>query len=382
MIFTGPIDEFFDYRFGKLPYRSLEFKFETQERAGRAAGAGDQLSERERLHARHRVQVPDRSGAREDDARLRVSAGRGRSVLSRCRGRRTPRCTSSIRSSPTQTPGVHFVGRLGTYKYYNMDQVVAQALTLYCKIGGCRAPARDCGDRRVSGVPSACRSNCGAASSARSTASAIAGSIKWAWSGHDARDGDLDRFAALGMRTLRYPVLWERLAPHHPDEIDWRLSDARLRPSPRPRHSADRRAAASRQRPTLHVAARPTFPEKLARFAGAVARRYPWVTDFTPVNEPLTTARFSGLYGHWYPHGRNDRDFVRALLNQLRGIVLAMRAIRAVTPHARLIQTEDCGRTFGTAATSAQVMHETHRRWLTWDLLTGRLHDDHPLFGS
>jgi UDP-galactopyranose mutase len=36
------------------------------------------------------------------------------------------------------TPGVHFVGRLGTYKYYNMDQVVAQALTLFSKISGVR----------------------------------------------------------------------------------------------------------------------------------------------------------------------------------------------------------------------------------------------------
>ncbi|MBA2504138.1 MAG: UDP-galactopyranose mutase, partial [Pyrinomonadaceae bacterium] len=35
-----------------------------------------------------------------------------------------------------KTPGVHFVGRLATYKYYNMDQVVAQALTVYAKIAG------------------------------------------------------------------------------------------------------------------------------------------------------------------------------------------------------------------------------------------------------
>ena len=41
------------------------------------------------------------------------------------------------------TPGVHFVGRLGTYKYYNMDQVVAQALTLYTKIIGRRASGRE-----------------------------------------------------------------------------------------------------------------------------------------------------------------------------------------------------------------------------------------------
>src|SRR2546422_9980466 len=42
----------------------------------------------------------------------------------------------------SRTPGVHFVGRLGTYKYYNMDQVVAQALTTFAKIAGVRRP--DC----------------------------------------------------------------------------------------------------------------------------------------------------------------------------------------------------------------------------------------------
>ena len=55
----------------------------------------------------------------------------------------------------------------------------------------------------------------------------------------------------------------------------------------------------------------PAFAEGLAAFARAVAERYPWVEDFTPVNEPLTTARFSGLYGHWYPHGRDDLTFAR-----------------------------------------------------------------------
>src|SRR5215218_9741125 len=79
----------------------------------------------------------------------------------------------------------------------------------------------------------------------------------------------------------------------------------------------------------------PAFPEKLASYARAVAERYPWVEDYTPVNEPLTTARFSGLYGHWYPHGRDGRTFARALLNQLRGVVLAMRAVREVSPAAR-----------------------------------------------
>ena len=50
----------------------------------------------------------------------------------------------------------------------------------------------------------------------------------------------------------------------------------------------------------------------------------------SPVNEPLTTARFCALYGHWYPHARSDATFVRAIIHQCRATVLAMRAIREV----------------------------------------------------
>src|SRR5207302_7291138 len=47
-------------------------------------------------------------------------------------------------------------------------------------------------------------------------------------SGHAARPDDLDRFAALGVRTLRYPVLWERVAPDGPASADWAWPDERL----------------------------------------------------------------------------------------------------------------------------------------------------------
>jgi dTDP-4-dehydrorhamnose reductase len=200
------------------------------------------------------------------------------------------------------------------------------------------------------------------------------------WSGHEWRDDDLERFATLGISAIRYPVLWERLAPASLDEIDWRWTDRRLA-----------RLKDLGIRPIvglLHHGSGPTytslldsaFPDKLARFADAVARRYPWITAFTPINEPLTTARFSALYGHWYPHERSDAAFIRALTNQLRGVVLAMQAIRRVVPDARLVQTEDSGKVFGTAATASQVAHENHRRWLTWDLLTGAVGRVHPLF--
>ena len=197
-------------------------------------------------------------------------------------------------------------------------------------------------------------------------------------SGHDHRLDDLQRFADLGLTAIRYPVLWERVAPWSLDCPDWSWSDQRLQ-----------RLSALGIRPIvglLHHGSGPAytslldpdFPELLARYARMVAERYPWVTDYTPVNEPLTTARFSGLYGLWYPHRRSNRDYVRALLNQIRGTALAMRAIREINPAARLIQTEDGGRSYGTWITRRQVRHENHRRWLTFDLLTGRVNERHP----
>lgn len=199
------------------------------------------------------------------------------------------------------------------------------------------------------------------------------------WSGHDGRIEDLARFATLGVRALRYPVLWERVAPGKLEDADWRWTDRRLeclrelgiRPIIGLLHHGSGPAHTS--------LLDPAFPDKFAQFAAAAARRYPWIVDVTPVNEPLTTARFSGLYGHWYPHGHSDRDFVRALINQLRGVVLAMRAFRQINPEARLLQTEDCGATFGTGPTADQVVHERQRRWLTWDFLAGRVDDRHPL---
>ena len=200
-------------------------------------------------------------------------------------------------------------------------------------------------------------------------------------SGHASRPGDLDLFADLGIRTVRYPVLWERTAPDGVERADWSWADERLgrlrelgitpivglvHHGSGPRHTS---------------LVDPGFPDGLARFARAVAERYPWVEAFTPVNEPLTTARFSGLYGHWYPHGRDDATFVRALLTQCRAVVLAMRAIRQVNPAARLVQTDDLGKTFSTPALAYQADFDNDRRWASFDLLCGRLDPDHPLWG-
>ena len=124
----------------------------------------------------------------------------------------------------------------------------------------------------------------------------------------------------------------------------------------------------------------PAFPQLLAGYARAVAERYPYVAAYTPVNEPVTTARFSGLYGLWYPHRRDDRSFVRALMHQVRGTVLAMRAIREINPAAQLVQTDDLGYVHSSARLRYQASFENARRWLSCDLLTGRVDPRHRLW--
>jgi dTDP-4-dehydrorhamnose reductase len=199
-------------------------------------------------------------------------------------------------------------------------------------------------------------------------------------SGHDIRIKDLDRIAELGIRTMRYPILWERTAPRALDDPEWSWSDERLEYLRRLRVKPIVGLVHHGSGPRYTNLLDPEFPEKLAYFAGAVARRYPWVSDYTPINEPLTTARFSCLYGHWYPHSRDPLMFSRALLTQCRAIILAMRAIREVNPMARLIQTEDLGKTYSTPTLAYQAQFENERRWLTFDLLCGRVIPQTPMW--
>ena len=124
----------------------------------------------------------------------------------------------------------------------------------------------------------------------------------------------------------------------------------------------------------------PRFPEKLANYARSVAERFPQIHRYTPINEPQTTARFSALYGHWYPHRRSFGDYARALLNQIKASVLSMRAIRAVRPDAKFVSTEDGGKTFSTEPVRDLCEEREHRRWLGLDLLCGRVDRAHPLF--
>lgn len=198
--------------------------------------------------------------------------------------------------------------------------------------------------------------------------------------GHAHRVSDLHRFAELGIRTIRYPIQWERIAPHSLTQANWSWADERLHTlhelGINPIAGLTHHGSGPRHTSLIES----SFAEGLAQFAGAVAQRYPWVQYYTPVNEPLTTARFSGLYGHWYPHGHDNVTMVQALLTECRAVVLAMQAIRQVNPSAQLIQTEDLGRVFSTPLLSQQAEWENERRWLTFDLLCGRIDRSHLMW--
>lgn len=192
-------------------------------------------------------------------------------------------------------------------------------------------------------------------------------------SGHELRADDLDKVASLGIRRLRYPVLWERVAPEGLAKANWAWTDERLERLERlgitPIVTLLHHGSGPRETDLLD----PEFPKKLARFAGAVARRYPHLPYFTPVNEPLTTARFCALYGWWHPHHSDERAFYTALLHQVEAIGAAMRAVRRHIPDARLITTEDLGKTYAPPSLEYQAAHENARRFLTYDLLCGTL---------
>lgn len=198
--------------------------------------------------------------------------------------------------------------------------------------------------------------------------------------GHALRACDIGRFASLGIRAIRYPILWERTAPEGIAKADWSWPDERL--------PALREAGVTPIAGLIHHGSGPrdtslmdpAFPERLAEYAGAVAARYPWLEYYTPVNEPCTTARFAGLYGVWYPHARDDRSFIEALLIQCRAVVLCMREIRKINPNAKLVQTDDLGKTYSTPELAKVADFYNERRWLAWDLLCGTVGPEHKLW--
>lgn len=193
--------------------------------------------------------------------------------------------------------------------------------------------------------------------------------------GHGVREGDLELVAGLGIKVLRYPLLWATVAG--PGGLDFTWHDRRF---------AEMRALGITPiAGFLHHGSgpggidptHPGFVTGLADYAEAAAARFPWIEHYTPINEPVTTARFACLYGHWHPHARDEACFLRAVVASAVGTAEAMRRIRRHNPAAKLVQTEDLGRVFAEADLAHQAAYENERRFLGFDLLAGRVGRGH-----
>jgi UDP-galactopyranose mutase len=133
LIYSGPVDEFFDYRYGKLPYRTLEFHHETRDELQHQPVAVvnypndnsyTRVTEFKHLTGQHhpRTSLVYEFPQAEGDPYYPVPRPENAELYKR------------YKALADDTPGVHFVGRLATYKYYNMDQVVGQALALFDRL--------------------------------------------------------------------------------------------------------------------------------------------------------------------------------------------------------------------------------------------------------
>ena len=133
LIYSGPIDQYFDYRFGQLPYRSLHFEHRTFDREWFQPVAVvnypnefeyTRVTEFKHLTGQQHAQtsVVYEYPQPEGEAYYPIPQPANAALY------------AQYRELAQSVPDVHFVGRLGTYRYYNMDQVVGQALTLYRKL--------------------------------------------------------------------------------------------------------------------------------------------------------------------------------------------------------------------------------------------------------
>jgi len=191
--------------------------------------------------------------------------------------------------------------------------------------------------------------------------------------GHrDRVEEDLALVASYGIRYLRYGIPFHVVAAD-PGSLDWAWTD---------RAMAGLRANGLEPIvDLLHFGlpddlwgfGDPRLPERYLSFVEAFVERYPWVRYYTPVNEPLISARFSAQLGWWNERRTDDVSFVAAIDRSAACAVLGMAAIRARRPDAIFLQSDTCeGYAPADPGAQAQAQFLNELRFLGWDLTYGR----------
>ncbi|HSK81616.1 MAG TPA: family 1 glycosylhydrolase [Thermoanaerobaculia bacterium] len=194
---------------------------------------------------------------------------------------------------------------------------------------------------------------------------------------------DLALGRELGLQAIRWGVPWYRVEPL-PGEFDWSwtdqvipylVEDLKITPILDLMHYGCpfwlRREFASDE-----------YPQAVAAYAKAFAERYKGLVRwYTPLNEPIVNALFCGKKGLWPPYLRGEAGYIRVMLQLVRGIQRTVEALKEVDPGAVMVHVEATGLARA-AREDLQVLavEDQRRGYLCYDLLTGRVEPDHPLF--
>jgi beta-glucosidase/6-phospho-beta-glucosidase/beta-galactosidase len=190
---------------------------------------------------------------------------------------------------------------------------------------------------------------------------------------------DLQLVHDMGIPFLRYGLPIHRISLG-PDRYDWSFADEAL--------AEIKRLGIIPILDLLHFGVpdwmgdfqNPELPVHFARYAGAVAARYPWVRCFTPVNETYVAARNSGLDGLWNERLRTEAGFVTALKHLVAANLLATAAIAQHRPNAVIITSESAEYTHHVSvAPSHEIKLRNKLIFISLDLLYSKAPDSDVL---
>jgi beta-glucosidase/6-phospho-beta-glucosidase/beta-galactosidase len=188
---------------------------------------------------------------------------------------------------------------------------------------------------------------------------------------YDRWKEDLGLVKAMGLKVLRYGLPYYRIQ-RGPGKYDWEFADQAM--------AEIRRLGITPILDLMHFGLpdfignyqNPELPVHFAEYAGAVARRYPWVRYYTPVNEIYVTARLSGKEGLWNEQLKTDRGFVTAMKHVVAASIMGTQQIARHRPDAIIVQSESAEYTHELRAARSPVVElENKLRFLSLDLLYG-----------
>lgn len=194
---------------------------------------------------------------------------------------------------------------------------------------------------------------------------------------------DFDRIAELGATTVRYGLPWYRVNPAR-GEWDWAWADQVV-------SYAVEVLGLDLILDLVHYGTPawltgsftdPGYPAAVAEYAGAVASHYAGLVDkFTPLNEPLVTASFTGARAIWPPYESGDAGWARVIVGVAAGIQSAIKAIKAAQPAAVIAHVEATH--VWETEDSELIAHRDAlrlRNFLPTDLVFGRVTPAHELY--